>query len=197
MRHHVLIGLLALAGLARPAAAQEHPPYLPTRDVAVTYRIARVNQTGFSEAHLYFSASADKGRLEQEGATSYGIVDPAAKRMTIVMLQRHAYLELPYDIATAPGFVLSDRMTFTRAGTATIAGLACTVWTVQSDTITGTACVTADGVLLHGQGHDRKGNGSDLLATAVDYAAQPATLFDPPADFQKVVGVARPAKAAQ
>lgn len=194
MRKLALLGVCGLAALARPAAAQDHPPYMPTRDVAVTYRIARVNQTGLREARLYFSASADKERLEQDPTQSYAIIDPVAKRMTLVMVPRHAYLEVPYDIETAPGFVLSGRMSFTRIGSETIAGLPCTNWAVKSDTITGTACVTTDGVMLHGQGHDQKGNGSDLLATAVAYAPQPVDLFAPPTNFQKLAVMQRPSR---
>lgn len=186
MSRPVSIGLAALlTGLAGAALAEDHPPLLPTRDVAVTYNVTARQASGPHEAHLFYSAATQKIRMEA-GRQGYAIFDQAAHRLTMVMPQQQICMVSPISPSMSPGVLLNDRMHFVRKGTDTVAGQPCTNWDVTGDRGSGTACVTADGVLLRVEGRDHDGNSAGLLATAVSYAAQPASLFEPPADFHKM-----------
>ena len=50
----------------------------------------------------------------------------------------------------------------------------------------GTACVTADGVILSGRGGDTKGHTGSIVATSVAFSPQPSAMFSPPPDFHHV-----------
>jgi hypothetical protein len=195
MPRSAIIGLCSLAGGlcagvgALPAgAAPEHPPYLPTRDVAVTYNIDHEGAGTAKQAHMYFSASANKLRLESPAQKGFVLIDRAAKVMTVVMAPQHIYFESPLDPEMeGGGFILNQQMKFARGASETIAGQTCTDWAVESPRANGKVCVTEDGVLLLGRGKDKEGpGGGGLEAIEVSYAPQPPTLFVPPAGFRKV-----------
>lgn len=185
--------LLAVCGLAAllPAgtafAQPAHPAYLPTRDVAVTYTLDHDGPGAPKQAHLYYSASTNRLRLERPGMKGFVIIDRAAKIMTVVLGPDHIYFQMPLSPELASGFILSGNMTYSRKGQSSIAGLNCTDWQVDSDTVAGTACVTDDGVLLLSRGRMKNGAGhGGLQATQVSYDPQPLSLFVPPAGFTKV-----------
>lgn len=189
MSRTTIIGLCGLTALlaAGAAAADEHPPYLPTRDVAVTYSLDRQNPGAApKQAHMYYSAGSDKLRLETPNQRGFVIIDRPAKTMTVVMAPQHIYFQTPLDPEMAVGFILNADMKFVRGSNETIAGHPCTDWEVQSSQASGTVCVTDDGVLLLGRGKDKEGAGGGLQATEVSYTPQPASLFIPPADFRKI-----------
>lgn len=189
MTRNTIIGLCGVAALLSAGAAKaegEHPLYLPTRDVAVTYNLDRQTAGAPKQAHMYYSASADKLRLETPTQRGFVIIDRVAKTMTVVMAPQHIYFQTPLDPEMAAGFILNADMKFVRGKAETIAGQHCTDWDVQSSRATGTVCVTDDGVLLLGRGKDKDGSGGGLEATEVNYAPQPASLFIPPADFRKI-----------
>ena len=73
-----------------------------------------------------------------------------------------------------------------RKGSATVAGLRCTVWEVGGESANGSACVTADGVVLRAGGSDRRGRTGSIEAERVEYGHQADALFFPPADVRKV-----------
>jgi hypothetical protein len=98
---------------------------------------------------------------------------------------QHAYLEAPVDPDLQRMLVLNDRMRFARKATDQVAGRACTVWEVGDPGDGASACITDDGVLLRGEGG--KGKSRRLLvATSVQYGAQPGSLFAPPADYHRI-----------
>jgi len=183
----IVLASLAWSGAA---AAQEKPLYLPVRDVTVTYRL--ISGQGGSqpgrgrEAHLFYSAALNKLRLEQPSQKGYAVIDRGSQQMFLVLEDQHSFVEMPFDPGMAGGFILNDQMSFSRAGTDTVAGLACTKWDVVSKRASGSVCVTADGVMLSGQGRAREGAVSGIEATAVTYAPQPASLFAPPPDFKEI-----------
>ena len=177
------IAMLAASGAAR--AEQDRPLLLPTHDVAVTYALDHQGPGAPKQAHVYYSAGANKLRLENPGEKQIIIFDRAARTTTMLMMRQHIYFQLPIDPETELGFMLTPDMKFERAGSETIAGHRCTDWTVQSSRITGTACITDDGVLLLGRGREGTAGGG-VEAVAVSYAPQPAALFAPPPDFRKI-----------
>lgn len=174
---------LAIAG---PAAAQEHPLMQPSRDVTVEYRLNGPSEgpRHVQTVRMYFSDRGAKFRVDAVGQPGYSIMDRAGNRMIVVMPEQRMYMEMPFDPKRAMDFDSKDG-TFTRRGTATVAGLTCNVYYGKTPRHSGEVCVTDDGVMLRAKS-DTGGEGGDIEATKVTYGAQPANLFTPPADFQKM-----------
>jgi hypothetical protein len=188
MTRGTIIGLCGIAMLGASGAAQaeqERPLLLPTRDVAVTYALDHQGPGAPKQAHVYYSATANKLRLENPGEKQVIIFDRAARTTTMVMTRQHIYFQMPIDPEMELGFMLTPDMRFERAGSETIAGHRCTDWTVQSSRITGTVCITDDGVLLLGRGREGTAGGG-IEAVEVSYGPQAASLFVPPPDFRKI-----------
>lgn len=182
------IGCLAAFVAVGPAVAdQQHPPYLPTRDVAVTYDLDHQGAGPAKQARISFSAATGKLRLDLPSQKRFFIFDQPGKTATVVMVREHIYLQLPLQPDMAGGFVLNGDMKFARGNAETIAGQHCTDWQVESTVVIGTVCVTDDGVLLLSRGQEKQGGGAGgLQAVEVSYDPQPSTLFIPPAEFRKV-----------
>lgn len=180
-------GLAALLSVGATAADQQHPLYLPTRDVAVTYALDHQGPGPIRQAQIFYSASAGKLRLETPGPKRIYIIDRPGKTTTVLMPREHVYVELPLDPNFGAGFLLNKDMSFVRGDSETIAGQKCTDWQVETPVVVGTVCVTDDGVLLLSRGKRKQGAGEGgLQAVEVSYDPQPAALFVPPAEFRKV-----------
>ena len=187
MLRATIIGLcgIAILGASGAAAQEDRPLLLPTHDVAVTYALDHAGPGMPKQAHVYYSASTGKLRLESPGEKQIIIFDRAARTTTMVMMRQRIYFQMPIDPEMELGFMLSPDMKFARGGSETIAGHRCTDWMVQSSRVTGTVCVTDDGVLLLGRGKEGTAGGG-IEAVAVSYAPQPASLFAPPPEFRKI-----------
>jgi len=190
---HALAGLTAVVLAATPAVAQERPAFAPTRDVTVDYAIDNKSAPAGQPRTMKMSIAAGgtRMRIEAQGAPGYMIMDRANNRMIMVMVQQHAYREIPTDPTRANTFLLNDKMGFTRKGTDTVAGQACTVWEVRRDKGTGTACITDDGVLLRGDSDTGQGT-SHITATKVSYETLADSVFQPPPGYQKMEMPAMP-----
>lgn len=189
MSRSTIIGLGGLAAVIAAGAAgadEPHPPYLPTRDVAVTYVLDHSGPGPAKQAHMYYSAADEKLRLEAPNQRGFVIIDRVARTMTVVLQAEHLYVQTPLDPAMASGFVLDGEMRFSRGGSQTIAGQHCTDWQVEGRRGSGTVCVTDDGVLLFGRGQKEGAGGGGFQAIAVSYAPQPASLFTPPPGFRQL-----------
>src|SRR5260370_6810404 len=127
MSRSTIIGLCGLAALfsAGAARADEHPAYLPTRDVAVTYNLDRQNPAAPKQAHMYYSAGSDRLRLETPGQKEIVIFDRGAKTTTVVMVREHIYFQTPLDPEMAAGFILNAGLKFPPGRTGTIARQPC------------------------------------------------------------------------
>jgi hypothetical protein len=182
--------ILAFLALSMPAAAAERPRLQPTRDVQVVYRVRgeaahQKNVPAVSALDVSFSAR-DGGRLRVQPAGQHVwlLMDRGSRQLTLVMADTHSFLELPYDISLPLRLDETGDATFTLTGHAVVAGLRCTEYDVQSRQVHGTACLTADGVLLRAAGASSGlHGGGELEATEVHFAPLPARLFAPPADF--------------
>lgn len=188
MRRQVLMGVMAAAsaGACGAARAQDRPPLLPTRDVAVDYRATGAGHT--TNIHVLYSAGTERLRAEAAGQSTYLIIDGHARTAHVVMDRQRSVLDLPFDTDRWRGFILSDRAKFARLGTDRVLGLACTDWKVSGPFGNGTACVTDDGVILRGaasgeapDGHD--GTGS-IQALSIHYGPQPEDVFAIPAGYR-------------
>jgi len=111
MSRSAIIGLCGLAAVvgAGPATAEpEHPRYLPTRDVAVTYNLDHEGPGAPKQAHMYYSANTNRLRLESPATKGFVLIDRTAKVMTVVMSPQHIYFEMPLDPEMAAGFILNE-----------------------------------------------------------------------------------------
>lgn len=189
----IAMALVVAVVVGPQALAQDRPTILPTRDVVVSYRASGPVQGRQQQQDLRV-AFTEKGRLMRvEGiqgaagggraAGSFVIVDHRTQRMTMVLAQDRRFIEMPVNNAFSRGFLLTEGMRFIRRGTEAVAGLKCTVWDITSSDGNGNACLTEDGVMLRGNGLDGKGA---IIANSVTYGPQPAALFKPPADYQKL-----------
>lgn len=168
-------GLLSMT--TNPVAAQEFKP-MPDRDVSVTYRVTRENETPIAE-RVRWRAQDRRARVDLP-SHAVTIVDIAADTVTILAQRTHTYTTtsgLPADFvpllaAHAPENVGSD----------TIAGLSCIDWKWH-DEGTGDkaiACITKDGVLLK---LERDGH-TVLSAKSVAFGKQRPALFSIPNGFE-------------
>lgn len=177
--------VLSLAPAAR--AADPLPPLRPTRDVAVTYRVEAAEKTGDRTAQTVRLLWGDHGeKLRAElGTQSIALVDFAAHRMEVLVPQQHMVLEAPISPGMVPGFIMPEGVIPRRTGTATVAGLTCTTYTLTGKDGAGSACITDDGVVLRAQGTAQGARGS-LQAVSVTYGPQPATAFTVPQDYHRM-----------
>jgi len=183
---------LATAGLAMllasPAAGQDRPIMRPTRDLAVVYHVQAAGPNGAAETrtvHMYWSGKGTRLRLETDGQSGFGLVDYAAGRMTMVNLPQKAYAEVTFDADHAPGLNIPPGAQIDRSGSDTVAGLACSEWTVRGPQGGGTACITNDGLVLRVRGA-QPGETAAMEAVSVAYGPQPASLFTLPGGLRQV-----------
>ena len=177
-----LLPFLALPTLAVPALAQNAPRLEPTRDVAVTYRTTGNKPETVQAAWL---ASARTLRLDLPRQGGWGLLNRRTGQARMVMEGMRLVTELPAEklaemgIPSAPG----PNARFLREGPGRIAGLPCTYWRYTEGSAQGRACLTADGVLLSGEG-TAKGKSGGIEATAVAYAPQDPSRFQVPPGYQ-------------
>jgi hypothetical protein len=182
-RRRVLFG--TLAGLLALAAAPARPTFPPTRDVAVQYHAVISDKTAPHAFLLRYRAEDARARLDGD-LPGYVLVDLRPPRAQIVMPKLQLVFDLPADAGLDQVLTLGNRAQFARAGTETIAGLSCTRWRISGPQASGTACVTADGVVLRAEGRDRDGRSGSVEAVAVRYGPEPATLFTLPPGLHAV-----------
>jgi hypothetical protein len=192
----ILIGAMWLLHGSMVRAA-DHPVLAPTRDVEVTYKLTGANQVnGATILHVTY---ADHGRVRMDffhyfgGTSPFGslIFDPPANRVITLLPEQQGYLQRDVGKLFNPGIMLSDKMTFTLQGEATIAGVQCTDWGVSNGAAgEGTACVTEDGVVVRAT-RSKPVEGS-MEALAVKYGPPPSGIFTPPANY-KLIPSAPPA----
>jgi len=183
----VVLALIA-GSAALPAAAQDRPVFIPTRDVAVTYRIAG-GEGPAREMRMAWLVADRKLRVDMPGGLGWSVLDQASQRMLVVLDQQRVTMELPtkdgpggFSLPTEPP--ASAR--FTRGGTATVAGLPCTIWSYADGKSKGEACLTADGVMLRSSGTQGSQGGS-VEATAVTFGPQDPARFRAPEGYKAML----------
>ena len=192
-----------LAGVA-PALAQndgvpDGPPLMPTRDVTVVYVVKPEGAPQEQTVRVYFRGGGGLMRIDgppgPDGSPSGDmIMDRDGRTMTIVVNDARIFMQVPEREVVRSPFVLDASMRFTRTGTGTVAGQPCTTWSITTSKGEATACVTADGVVLHESGVDGEGARGELTARTVQYGPLPPALFMPPPGYQRT---AHPANLGQ
>jgi len=183
--------VISFAALA--AAAQERPPFSPTRDVAVTYRVENGNQP--TTARLAWSAELRALRADLPAGTpaSFGgvplppgawvVVDLRAGRAFAAEDRSGLVIDLP-QLATRAraGERALAGASAQREGMSRVAGLPCIVWRLEPQAGPPgrrpvRVCLTADGVPLRAEEEGRRARAE---ATSVVYGLQDATRFRRP-----------------
>ncbi len=177
------LALLTL-GVASAAHAAGAPRILPDHDVAVTYRAVVPGQQGGTYRVRFQAASqrAHATALSGEGAGLQFLLDIPAGSGDLIMPQTHTIVPLPNLSDLIQRVMAAKDAKFTKLGTATIAGHACTKYLILSPKGDGTACLTSGGVPLAATAKDRRGS---LTVTALNVAdvAQPPHVFAPPPGY--------------
>jgi hypothetical protein len=176
--------LTMLPSLAVPALAQQAPMLLPSRDVAVTFRLSGgERQPG--DIHAAWLSSQRVLRVDNASAPGWLVVQQPTQRAFMVMEGQRLVMRLPPAPEIA---MLLDRPEaqgrVTRLGRRSIAGIACTDWQIERrDGKGGTACLTPDGVLLRAQ---QTGRREVLEATQVRYGPQDPARFQLPQGYPQL-----------
>lgn len=185
-----VLAALALPLLPALAAAQEragdHPPTLPSRDVAVTYRVSGAAADALpggapGALRLAWDATGRRLRVGADGRLQAAVVDLTGGSALILDEGSRTALTVPLGHHTADDIALGGAH-FRRRGADQVAGYACTDYAVEARGGAGTLCLTADGVPLRGDG-TWNGRRGEFVATQVDYGAQPDGLFRAPPGF--------------
>ncbi len=141
-------------------AEDEHPLLAPTRDVTVTYQLSGADRgREVRKARVAYADGGQRMRVDyyrwEETAVPFSsmIIDRPARRIVVLLPERHSYVERKLETAPEGLGVLPAVATMRYAviGAASVAGLDCTDWrlqTVDKGEDRGTACVTADGVVV-------------------------------------------------
>lgn len=189
-----IVGVMAWAWVT-PALAQDRPPFAPTRDVTVTYRVTAPGQPT-TEVRLLSRPGGTPMRVDMLTEGTSILFDRKAGMMTMVVPEERMAMDVPLS-AGQQDFVLNDRMRFVRRGAETIAGQRCTVWDVTLGAERSTACISTDGVMLRLLGREAGGERSTMEATSVEFETQPDSAFAPPPDFlrERAVPVGPPQSA--
>jgi hypothetical protein len=168
---------------------------MPTRDVAVTYKVDDAPPTIDSVAWL-----SSEGRIRTEGRSLINrvvhIIDTRGGGVVVLVDADRTYHDLGRMAAVMTQDIVLVRTDtkMTREGVDTVAGQACTVWRIEpqgesSPEDARHACITADGVplrLVEGSGADAS---TLYVATRVTYGPQDPARFRRPADYQPLAGM--------
>ena len=181
MRPALLAALLTAVAL--PALAQDKPLTFPTRDVSITYRFLGTPPGGqtLPEMTMSWIAASQVVRMDM-GGMGWMVADHQAQRGFMVMDQARMVMEIPMaQVMRQAG--PSPTATYRRTGSSSVAGLACDLWSFQDGANAGTACITADGVMLRAEGSSQ-GHAGGMEATAVTYGPQDPARFQRPNGYQ-------------
>jgi hypothetical protein len=172
--------------LALPLAAQADPPrYVPRRDAMIVYSTAGSQFALPARIVLRYFAIADRIRLDAGGGP-YVLLDRTVERVDLVLPDARLAMELPSGAGMTQGFVLGAGLRFRRTGAASVLGRECTTYEVTLENRRASACITADGLVLRGEGSDPSGKAVRVEAVSVNFAPQPPGLFSPPDTYRYV-----------
>jgi len=169
-----LVTAVALPAMAQPANIR------PTRDVTVNYRLSGLAGAPPQETRMAFSASTGKQRIDPPGGMGWILIDRGANAAYMVMDPQRMVMTMPPETVAAMNGDVPAGSTFTRKGTATVAGIPCTEWEITIGQARGTNCMTDDGVMLRTVSTAPNGDAVTMEATQVTYGpVDPARLALP------------------
>lgn len=179
--------LLLSGGVAVAQPAMRPGPLLqPSRDVTVLYRVdggaTKLVPGGLERpVKLYWDAGGERLRAELEGRSQVALIDLRSHVGQVI--DTALRVALPLRIRTEDLQVLSmEGARLTPRGHAVLAGLGCTQYRVETGRAPGSACITADGVPLQGEG-EVQGRPGRFTAVSVSYGPLSPGLFTVPAGY--------------
>lgn len=183
--------LLAMPGLAAsPAtAAPSGPPTMPLVDATVLYRVAPTGRPT-ADVRVFFGGGGTLLRIDAPDGRSETVLDGTHRTLLVIIAGQRAFATIPASAPIRDPFLLGgENMAFTASGdTRHLAGLDCAVWEVRTASGSGTACVTANGILLAADGPDGAGGSGRVFALAATVAPLPASVWQPPPGFRRLEG---------
>ncbi|HQT46136.1 MAG: hypothetical protein B7X08_01735 [Acidocella sp. 20-63-7] len=175
----ILLGLLC----AGPAAAA--PVFLPTRDVSINYELSTPGQPTQNYT-LDYNAASERARVENPAQGGiYFLLNLPQGQAQVIVPALHAIVEAPDFSSLTHMIFTADNANFTPLGRGHYAGMACQKYLVLNTQGSGTACITADGVVLHFSGHDAHGS-ADITANSVTFTSEPPNNFAAPSAFSNI-----------
>lgn len=187
---------LAALLLAWPAAAQERPPLVPSRDVSVAYRASGANDGRASEMRMSWLVARGLLRVDL-GGQGYLVTDTRGAGGFMVMEAQRMVVDLPAGQNPAANALLRESARYAREGTDRVAGLSCTIWRIELEGQTSRACITADGVMLRAATGGGPGGENVLEAVSVTPGPQDPARFERPPGFQSFQPRRRAAPGAE
>jgi hypothetical protein len=192
------LAILLAAGVFSAGSAQERPPAMPTRDVAVSYKVDDAPPTVDTVAWL-----ASEGRIRTEGKSLINrvahLIDTRGGGVVVVVDADRTFHDLGRVAAVMTRDILpvQPAAKLTKEGADSVAGHPCTVWRIEPEGEgdpdgARRACVTADGVplrLVEGSGADAS---TLYVATSVAYGPQDPARFRIPAGYRPLSGASSP-----
>jgi len=166
------------------AGAQTAPNMIPTRDVAVTYRVVD-GPAGMSLDMSWLAAQA-KLRADLPGM-GWSVADHRAGTGFIVIEDAKRVMDMP-AIALQGQLGPPAGARFTREGTQRYAGQSCTDWRYEGGGQEGRICLTSEGVMLRSlvTAGGPAGATGGLEATQVRFEAQDPARFTVPEGYQRM-----------
>lgn len=166
------------------AAAGVAPQLLPLRDVEVHYTVT-VPGRAPHEYDLSFSAESERLRIDDPARGLWFLVDLREANAAMVVPGMHVVVTEP-DLASLTAILESAKTAqFKPLGEATIAGWRCMRYSILSKEVSGTACLTSDGVALEVSGQDSHGS-AEAIADSVTKGTVPAERLVPPPGFARL-----------
>jgi hypothetical protein len=176
------------------AQAQEHPHFLPSKDVVVTYRLSGGDMgNGAQKLRVTYADGGQRERIdyfrwvEANYPFSALVIDRAADKLLIINGEAKAYIETNIGKLMTPDMrFASPNMHYTRLAITAVADQPCTDWTIQPLDIKvpgGTVCVTDGGLILRVTQTGIATPG--MVALSVAYGSPPDSAFAVPEGFTR------------
>ena len=178
----ILVPAAALVLVALPALAQP-ANMMPTRDVTVTYRMTGMAGVPPQEMRMAFSPTTGKQRVDPPGGVGWMLIDRKANSAVMVMDAQRMTMAMPQATVAAMTQEVPAGTTFSRKGSATVAGTACTEWDMTAGGGHGTSCITDDGVLLRSLTTAPNGAAVTMEATQVTYGPVASAQMSVPSGY--------------
>jgi hypothetical protein len=176
----IIFGFLGIM----PAFANDHPAFLPSRDVVVGYDVSAPGRPA-AEYQLQYLAAGERARIDDPAHGTYLLVDLPAGRAELVVPGLHSVVDAPDLSGLTAQIDDAGNARFTPLGPGNYAGLGCEKYLVLAAQGSGTVCLTPDGVILHFAGRDAHGS-AEVTANSVSF--QPVSEEDlaPPDGFSRI-----------
>ncbi len=174
--------LLAAIATLIPLAGAQAQPREPTRDFAATYTM----QSGADSTTMTmaYSVALNRHRIEIADAGMVMIHDRVAGKVLMLNEQMRMVMEVPLTPQQSQLLTIPPDASMTRKGSDRVAGIACTIYDiVHKGGQSGTACISADGILLRAQARQGERQGT-MQATRVELATQAPAKFQAPEGWQ-------------